>query len=438
MQSSSGGIEPVKTTATQCLWGEIADGLAGSRDELEPFLAAMERFRDEDMVRVAAPYGTQLISDGRFEWSLAPELHKLRQAYGDTAIPLGLVLSKSVELSTQIAFAGGNSRHVNRTIPAYLITRGELFGLFENVARDLKQDALNGFAGGVTLLVLPPLGREAEIAAFATSIKWTCPSALRENIKPTRNSAWNFGGFFAGVLEAVKCEWRIEMAIFPKPVLDRILADSEVSLCLHRLALRQLSVAHERVLSVMAMVSSASRKHQEDVISIRQVERGNRPGFAPVLGTALDEEVLPARELLKQLHAKPHGLFSDWEDLLPDGDAPAKREPGSLNDYFPAIFRPSLPREPFFYFLRRPFAFQAEREITIEQRARDVADDLKSADPGLRFELFLDPRGLEKVLLQQCVGVERINALEIHLSESQFLDAGVIRVEPRRKRADTL
>lgn len=425
------------TRTRPCSWGEIADGLSGEREDLEPLLQAMERFRGEEVLRVDVPYGAPIISEGRFHWSLADDLARLQEGYDQIPVPLGIVVSKSIELSTTIAFPGGNNGPVSRSVPAYLITRGEFFGLFENFALGLTQNPVNGFAGGTSLLVLPSLGRQDEIDAFAKSIGWTCPRGLRDNVKPTKSSSWDFGSFFAAVLEAVKCDWRLEIAIFPKPLLDKMRSDEAISLSLHGLTLRQLAVAHERVLSMMEMLTSRTKPFQEDVISIRQIERGNRPGFAPVLGTAADQEILPALELFA--HVNAHGLFRERADRqggaigggLPQRPAePNGTHHGQATEYHPAIFRPSLPGEPFYYFLRRPLAFQPERDINIEQRARDVADDLRSADRRLRFALLRDHHEFEGALRQQTAGDIRADALPFHLGGSQFIEWGVIRVEP--------
>lgn len=442
------------TKTEQCSWGKIADVLADGGEELAPLLASMARFRDETVLRVTAPYGTPIISEGRFHWGLADDLRSLQPDYQGAPVPLGLVVSKSIELSTAITFPGDGNGPVSRAIPAYLITRGEFFGLFENFAQDLKQNPVNGFAGGTSLLVLPPLGRHKDVTAFARSIKWTCPRGLRENIKPTKSSTWDFGAFFAAMLEAVHCEWRLDMAIFPKPLLEKMRGDAAISLCLQGLTLRQLAVAHERVLSMMEMLTSRTRPYQEDVISIRQIERGNRPGFAPVLGTDVDQEILPARELFGLLTGKEHGLFRERREpptaedneesskeasdeiASPDIDAAVSvADDGKISDYHPAIFRPSLPTEPFYYFLRRPLAFQSEREIRMEQRALDVAADLRSADKHLSFTLLHDPQDLEAVLREQAEVQRLHDGPPVRLGASQFVAAGVIRVAPRVREA---
>jgi hypothetical protein len=411
-------------------WGNATAQLSETQGHLAQLLEAFRPFADETVIKFRAPYGTRLIEDGVFQWDELRQFASLRSEYGRSPVPLGLVLSKSVELFDP---APGQP---HRFIPVFLVTAGAFIGLFENFAQVRRQASLAASAGGTTLMVLPQLGDDGEMRRFAKSIGWNCAASLRENLKPTEKSSLAFGEFFAEVLAARNVDWFMEMIIFTPAFLEKIKAQPLAKLAVCELALEQMSVARERAEATMSMLRVNRRNDQGDFVAVGQIARGYRPGFAPVLGSAIDESILPAAKLHEIFYHRDYGLFSNWEE------APAKEQSdrgtfdgsGKSRHYFPAIFRPSLPGEPAYYFLFRPYGELKSQPKNQTERTKSLVEDFAWLEKRQKEGLLVREAfrtALEAMIRDDLArwGDEIAPLAPVYLGNSKVLSAGAVRIE---------
>jgi hypothetical protein len=405
-------------------WHEISKKLADRYKDLRPLLSSLSALGDERIFELSVPYGTPLINAGRFCWSLLESAPEIATGYGETPIPLGVVVDGSMELFDRLSPA-----LAHRTVPMYLIPRGDFFGLFENFAPGLEQPALSGSAGGTTLIVCPRMGREGPMNKFAESAGWTCPNDLRETVKINDRSPLEYGNFFARLLAARRVQWRVRLAIFPQSFVA-LLDTGDAALAMARLALSQMTIALERAQRTAAMLQSTNRKDQGEVIAVRQIGRGLRPGFVPVLGTDADEIVLPSRALHELLYEPEWGLFSKWRadkaDRKADGPNGAKPEEEEPHAFFPSIFRPALPWESSYYFLRRPYAEQKDTDNST-RRLTNLVHDVCKAEPGWDVDGVSRPE-LELQLKANQPNDPTSCSPAIRLGPTYFLDGGIVRI----------
>ncbi|MGC1469569.1 MAG: hypothetical protein WA793_09325 [Sphingorhabdus sp.] len=339
--------------ATPTTWREVR-ALADVRlgEELRHEFA---KFEAQQVVRLSLPYGTPLIADGRFRWELLGANAGWEAKYGAT-IPLVLVTNRTVELSdvvtsmsrhTTTRNAARDPRPVPRSAPLYMTQAGEFFGLFENFAEDIGQGALNATAGGTTLMVLPPIADKKHLGRFLKGLGIERTKREREKIAPDLDkdtaSRMAFGAFFAELLATTQCEWRCEVIVFAPEFVEKIRRNPRARAAIKEVALEQMALSHRRanvIIDVYRKSANGDGARLDHVQSLQFIAHNTRPGFTPVLGTAVDEEVLPAAAL--------HGLIypSDEEE----------RPPLDSQMCYPHVFRPSLPDETSFYFLSRPYS----------------------------------------------------------------------------------
>lgn len=417
-------VEPVR-------WGDVAVQLSG-HPHLAQVLEAFRPFAEETLIKFSAPYGTRLIEGGEFQWDELGAFAGLNREYAPRPVPLALVLSKTVELFDP---APGQP---HRVVPMFMVGGGAFIGLFENFARGGKQASLAASAGGTTLMVLPQLGDDGQMRRFARSIGWNCAPALRENLKPTEKSSLAFGEFFAEVLATRNTDWLMEMVVFTPAFLAKIESHPLAKLAVCELALEQMAVARERAEATMSMLQVNRRQDQGDFVAVGQIARGFRPGFAPVLGTATDESILPAGRLHEILYHREFGLFSNWEEPAADTAATDVLNGARENqDYFPAIFRPSLPDEPAYYFLFRPYGGQGHTKNQTE-RTKSLVDDFAWLEKRQREGLLV--REASRPALQQMIqddlarfGDDVTTLAKVYLGNSKILSAGAVRIEMVRR-----
>lgn len=413
-------------------WKKISEQLAVRHEGLRPLLGSLSALGSETVFELSVPYGTPLIQAGRFCWSLLKSAPDISAGYGDTPIPLGVVLDGSIELFDRLS-----APQEHRTVPMYLITPGDFFGLFENFAPGLEQAALSGSAGGTTLVVCPRMGMAGAVNKFAKGAGWSCPNALRETVKTKDKSPLAFGDFFARLLEAKGIEWSVRLAIFPQSFVA-LLDTGDAALAMARLALSQMTIALERAQRTAAMLHGSNRGDQGDVVAVRQIGRGIRPGFVPVLGTDADEIVLPSRALHKLLYEPNWGLFSKWRadqaDQKAAGPVAADAEDEEPHAFFPSIFRPALPGEPSYYLLRRPYAAQRDTNNSA-QRLTNLIEDVRKAEPGWTVE-GVSRDDLERQL-KSIQPIDLANpSPSIRLGPTYFLDGGIVRIEAPARRGN--
>lgn len=404
-------------------WAEVSRTLVPPNEDTRAVLAAMEVFGREKVLRVRAPFGTALIERGRFQWDLLENVEELREAYGDAFIPLGMVTAKVLELNAPVP---GQS---HRYLPIYIVPEGRFFGLFETYAPGGVQSKLWGTAGASTLLVLPLIGNGTNLGKFARSRGWIYASDIHQGIKRNRNSPLAFGRFFEALLGQVGSEWRMEFVIFPRPLVDALEKNGPAYGALRQLALEQIATAHSRAETTIEMMETHTSASEADALAVRQVAYGLRPSFYPVFGTPDDERLLPAAELHEMVYDENNGLFSDWCEN-------EKSDCEPRFDYYPAIFRPSLPWEDSFYFLKRSYG--PEDETPPKIRFANLRSAIEKLDRGNRekgikrmeSKLFttLTREELQAMLERQLAGIDLEDKRRVRLGSSPFADGGVIHV----------
>lgn len=257
---------------------------------------------------------------------------------------------------------------------------------------------------------------------LAKKLGWVCPENIRAGIKMSAESALSFGKFFAHLLDAARSSWRLELAIFPRSFIDLVLEDCEASRALLELSIAQMAIAHARAEATLEMVAQHQRTDQADLLAVRQIAHGYRPGFVPVYGTERDEQILPAADLHKQLYDNSCRLFEIQME-----NKKGSRPRGA--DFYPAIFRPSLADERSFYFFKRSFGPHAD--VPAPQRAENVLSDVRSHVPlEMRFYEKAFDAELQQMLRQDHCPADASPGLDVRLGLSQFIQAGAIRVTP--------
>lgn len=351
----------------------------------EDLREALARLGSERVVHLSLPYGTQLIADGIFCWKLLGDQQAWGEDYG-APIPLTLVASKSVELFDLVTHTSRHSskqgkslppKEVTRSAPLFMTQAGSFFGLFENFADDIGQPPLRATAGATTLMVLPPIGASKLLRQFLGGLHIKCKKAaaeqLAQNLQTNTRSTMAFGPFFASVLMDSGCSWRCDLIVFSPQFVRKIRASTKAAAAITRMTLSQMALSHRRANQINAILQqpeSEDGARVDHVQSLRFIAAGTRPGFAPVLGTSRDEEILPAQAL--------HTLiFPDEND-----DERKALEPHRC---FPHLLRPSVPGEACFYFLARPYSGIYMREL---EAADERVDRILSAlgDDGAAHE----------------------------------------------------
>lgn len=334
---------------------------------------ALAKFGSERVVDLSLPYGAHLIDDGNFCWDLLGEERSWKDEYG-VSIPLALVATKSVELYDLVTHMSRHTsrqgkamppREVTRSAPLFMTEAGTFFGLFENFSEDIGQPPLRATAGGTTLMVLPPIGTSKLLGQFLRGLELGRKNKeiekYAENLRTTTRSEMAFGPFFARILEERHCPWRCNVIVFSPQFLAKIKRSGKAAFAITKMTLSQMALSHRRANTINRILQehpdAEERAREDHVQSLRFIAQGTRPGFAPVLGTKRDEEVLPARAL--------HTL------IFPEGEEARKRKPLDPSECFPHLLRPSLPGEACFYFLARPYSGIYVRELEAAEERVD-------------------------------------------------------------------
>ena len=409
--------------ATYATWGEVNQEVFFNNSIFSTLTMALKDFEEEKILRIKVPYGTTLIDEGVFQWDLLKGFEDLKAGYGDAPIPMGLVISKVMELFAPVP------KQTHRNLPIYIVPEGRFFGLFETYAPARVQSKLWGSAGASTLLVLPRIGNITTLTKFGKSIGCTFSSELLDGLKSTHESSLAFGRFFEALLHETKSPWRMEFAIFPRAFVDKLEEHWPAYGALRQLTLDQLAMAHSRVETTLEMLEFHAKPQDVDALAVRQVARGYRPGFVPVFGTADDERLLPAAELHELLYRAETGLFINLcGNVCGNGQ--------SSLDFYPAIFRPSLPSENSYYFFKRPYG--PDVDLTISSRLANVKAAIERIDRHNRMKginrvetklySLLKSADFQAMVEQQfrTAGVSAVRS--VCIGSSLFVEGGVVHV----------
>jgi|GEM_PF-7120304 len=408
-------------------WSDLAPDLYARFPHLQaifaPIAAEVER---AEVLRVRCPYGTGLIHHGKFCWESLPEEHKAwAHEYGDISIPLCLVTERCVELREEAPFG-------EHFIPLYLLTKGELFGLFQTFCDNLSQPRLQATAGGTTLILLPPIGDRSKLKACVRTAyesykktSWQSPwdGYADVHLKANDRSGFFFGEFFGDFLHQVPSSWRAELLLFPKSFVEAIKASPNAHLAAVETALSYLRSSYERSEQTVDLISGDSDAKTGHALALRLIAHGLRPGFAPVFGTDRDETVLPATDI--------HSLFYGGEP--PVSEPPFK----AMAEFFPALFRPSLPGETGFYFINWPYVQfqQSKKDNNSSVVDRAVRKATKVEVGHHRSNMFEQIDPLRFVDVMESVAPPNIpHAIKMPEAPAKnyFFKGGVIMVKPHQ------
>lgn len=313
-------------------WAETSANLIARHPGMAPTLSSLDGLGSMKVFHASIPYGTPLIQGGTFCWDIFEQLRG-QLGYGDAPIPVGIVLERSIELFEEGPF--------QRSVPLYLLQSGEFFGLFQNFSGDFPQPKLQANAGGTTLIVLPPMGNQVTVQPFAKQWNYIPKEALIRNLKVSNKSKLLFGEFFAGLVAANSCAWRLEIAFLPFEFVESIKRDAVAHAAILSLALTQMVLTCKRAEKETEVLTSRDERDRGHITGVRLISNGLRPGFTPVFCTDADEQVLPARDIYEKIYL--NGPKAAGGKKLFDGDI------------MPFLFRPSLLGEDAYYFMSRPY-----------------------------------------------------------------------------------
>jgi hypothetical protein len=425
-------------------WSSIRDEVFGACPALkEMFGAGNIRVPKFKVVQISAAYGVALIKNGQINWKVFPdEGAPLRAQYAYRPIPLGLVLDKTIELYT-IPSAEDSPTWSPRTVPLYLLKKGELFGLFETLLDNFLARDQHGSAGMKSLLLLPSIGNFGRREAFVRRNNMHLADGLSQHLKHEEKSRCEFGEFFAELARSAKVDWKCRFILFSKDFVEKILATNyRLRDALRGYALRQLQVAYERELTIREVSRLHGSRDNADSIAIRLVGHGLRPGFVPVFLSKGDEDFLPAASLNRlmlpdELSDRPFPI-----DKVDEPPSPADKKA----DYFPMLLRPSQDSNCLLYFLRRPYMPQMlagakTDQMNIEGRIKAIIEAANLAEKerskrngGMpsplfravlpeRFETEMERRATEELIERKVVAK----------STYFFAEGGAISIERKAK-----
>jgi hypothetical protein len=407
-------------------WDGICKTLCQRFPHLESIFAPIASdVKAAEVLRVRFPYGTGLIHEGRFCWDTLPERHRgWADDYGDINIPLCLVTRRCIELREEAPFG-------DHSIPLYLLTEGELFGLFQTFCDNLPQKRLQATAGGTSLILLPRIGNRDKLKGLVRAEyeslqkdSWHSPwnGYADAHLKADNSSGFYFGEFFRDFLYQKPSMWRAEVILFPKCFVDAITQNHESHLAAVKTAITYLRRSYERSEQTIELISDDSEGNSGHVLALRMIRHGLRPGFAPVFGVDKDETVLPAEDI--------YSLFY--------GDNASFR---GIAEFYPALFRPSLPEETSFYFLNWPYVeFRQSKKDNKPSVVERTVRKAKMVEVGhTRSNLFeqLEPSSFgESMQIVAPADAPHEVRMPGKPEKNYFLKGGVIMVRPSEVSTD--
>jgi hypothetical protein len=367
-------------------WADVED-FAGAKLPAK-LRAGLAELGDEKVVHLTLPYGEKIIRKNEFQWDLLGPAKSWRDGYGAN-IPVAIVATKTVELYDTLhhvkAVADedhiGRDKHIDvvRSIPLYMVVAGEFFGLFENFTQYRSPLSMRGTAGGTTLVALPPIASTRNVENFLHGLGYKLKgNELREivtSIKTIDESKMAVGPFMRSVLAHCNCPWRCEIIVLSPAFVERIRKSERAKEAIMEMLVEQLVVSHQRsdgMLRVATTERGTGGARTDEVHAMHLIADGARPGFAPVICSAIDEDVLPAAFL----HDRLFGAEPPVDGVAFD---PEKR--------FPVLLRPALPGEPCFYLMGRPFfnGHVGRRKAPAHLRIKAIFDNLRRKREALTF-----------------------------------------------------
>jgi hypothetical protein len=373
-------------TADVTTWAAVEE-LAGAKLPAK-LRAGLAELGEEAVVHLTLPYGEKIIRKNEFQWDLLGPAKAWRDDYG-ADIPVAIVAKKSVELYDILHHMKavpdedhiGRDKHIDvvRSIPLYMVVAGEFFGLFENFTQYRSPLSMRGTAGGTTLVALPPVASTRNVENFLDGVGFKLKEDelkdLVTSIKTTDESKMAVGPFIKSVLAHCHCPWRCEIIVLSPTFVERIRKSERAKEAIMEMLVEQLVVSHQRsdgMLRVATTERGTGGARTDEVHAMHLIADGARPGFAPVICTDNDEEVLPAAFL----HDRLFGVEPPEDGVAFD---PEKR--------FPVLLRPALPGEPCFYLMGRPFfnGHVGRRKAPSHRRIKAIFDNLQRKRGALTF-----------------------------------------------------
>ena len=419
-------------------WAAFCREVLPQFKELAPVFGLSSTGLKGNVLRLKIPYGTQLIEDGRFQWRNIPKGPFQDDDFSGASIPLGLVLSRTIELYDKITILTGDDdaghSPVRRSIPLFLLPKGNFFGLFQAFCDDFKQPLLQATSGGTTLVLMPRIGNAVDFRNYAKHLGMSQPlpwAQYSDHLKSNNISGFQFGQLFTDVVAQSDCGWRLELALFPNDVVARLRTIPSAHECLLRLTLNQMRLSHERSESTIQVLRST--RNSSHMHTARIIARGLRPGFSPVFTSEEDMEILPARAIYDFIYGKL--------DTSRQSDNGARRQFPNSSYFYPAVFRPSFMDEPSFYFLNWPYKNSKikKNKVAVHVHLTEI-EGLKKVEPGVVFDCADRERLvelLESEAARRTCPPEPLPAIKLGEGaegderSSYFIDGGVVYIARR-------
>ncbi|HEX8901769.1 hypothetical protein [Vitreimonas sp.] len=415
-------------------WAELSGELLGQYPQFEPIFGTRSKaLNGKRILRLKLPYGRRLITDGKFQWDGIPLASFTKGDFQQRAIPLGLVLARSIELFDKIVVHRPDShseRIVRRAVPLVLLQKGEFFGLFQAFCEDFPQSRLQATAGGTTLVLIPRIGNLGDLRSYAAQQGFGTAWHYAEQLKSEDKSGFSFGRLFADVLSQSQCDWRLEIILFPDDVVRQLREISSANEYLLSLTLKQMRLSHDRSQDeIDLLLGPGGNRH---VLAARMIARKLRPGFCPVLNSDEDREVLPAECIYDFVYGVAE---SDQRRRTKE-----RRFPNAHN-FYPAVFRPSLKDEPSFYFLNWPFiGVNKAKDLPVSEHIEAIKS-LGQRDRNYSFVCAQPPTFAQLVAADAArrsglaelpeIKLGTAGTLEDKGRTSYFVDGGVVYIAPR-------
>jgi hypothetical protein len=190
-------------------------------EALDPVMTQLKKQkRLPDFIVAEYPYGTLLVDEGQFQLpcddsasTCSPLCEEIAAELDYSYIPLGLILDKSIE-----AFAmreGGYSAAKMRLVPLHVLSKGELFGVFETLDRmtSIRNSKPNWSvsAGARSVILLAPLNNQGILNKIKAHFSCNVPrEADRRDWEVIQSVMQKFP----------EINWRVQVLLFPKWVIE--------------------------------------------------------------------------------------------------------------------------------------------------------------------------------------------------------------------------
>jgi hypothetical protein len=359
-------------------WQKISSEVKGANEELwkslQPVMSKLKRQKGSPQLIVAEyPYGSLLVDDGSFRLpcddlpgDCSAECNEIRSELNYSYIPLGLVLDNSVEVF--IMREGGYMKMGTRLVPLRVLSKGELFGVFETL------DSITGIrnpkpywsvsSGARSVVIMAPLNDKAVLKKIDNGFSCSVPRL------DAGHHDWEF---IQCVAQAQGLHWRTRVLLFPKWVTDEdplltVLQKDIFTTGWHQIAPLRSYVIDEAKIAKTFMHHSSKRvsRHTAELYyyftlrHILAISKGELPAFQPVT---------PARE--------QSGPFLQFQDAM-----------NSINvlKYYPVILQPGILAargDAGYYSVNRPSLLSPVPEKFPLKTRKELVEEIERALDGL-------------------------------------------------------